>query len=472
MEKKPLSKVIKTLYGLADFGFGMRVGFNAYFYIFFLSNIARFPAHLVVIITSISTAVNAVLSPVYGGIITSVKPMKWGRNRSWMLLLTPVVIVATMFQWTRISSNDLVCVAVIIITFVIGAISSNIVWVANLNLIPTLANNPAEQGMLSSHRMMYSSASSMAIGYIGTPLIAFFTARLGSQFIGYPATMLAMCVIYSATHLVVFMITKGYEPTGTEEAVTTDKQKEKVGVGTLIKSVTQNSHLIFLLCGDFFQWMSNFMYMAVIAFYFTYVAKNMSLMAHYLFISSVGSFVGASLAGPLSKKFSNRNLALVGFTIAGGFMILGKITGLSIVWFFVCGIVSRLAVGAVSSWVVPMYSEAGIYSEWKTGRNASAFIMGTMNLSLQAANVTRNVAIPLILAAVGFVAGLPAEQATPATQQGILTLMMLIPGIMYLITVVFLGLGYRLNSEKLAQYQKEIAERKAVAEAQAAATKS
>jgi GPH family glycoside/pentoside/hexuronide:cation symporter len=470
MEKKPLSKAIKTLYGLADFGFGMRANFSTYFYIFFLSNIAQFPAHLVVIITSVSTAVNAALSPVYGGIITSVKPMKWGRNRSWMLILPPVVIVTTMFQWTRISSNDLLSVAVIVIAFVIGAISSNIAWVANLNLIPTLANNPAERGMLSSHRMMYSSASMMAIGYIGTPLIAFYAARLGSQFIGYPATMLTMSVIYIATYLVIFAITKGYEPTGAEEAAvaTGDKQKgEKVGVGVLIKSVTQNPHLIFLLCGDFFRYMSNFMYMAVIAFYFTYVAKNMTLMAHYLFVSSVGSFIGASLAGPLNKKFSNRNLVLVGLTIAGGSMILGKITGLSVVWIFVCGIVSRVVVGAVGSWVVPMYSEAGIYSEWKTGRNASAFIMGIMNLSLQAANLTRNIAIPLTLAAVGFVAGLPAEQATPAIQQGILTLMMLIPGITYLITVIFLGLGYRLNNEKLAQYQKEIADRKAAAEAAA-----
>jgi GPH family glycoside/pentoside/hexuronide:cation symporter len=468
MEKKPLSKAIKTLYGLADFGFGMRANFSTYFYIFFLSNIARFPAHLVVIITSISTAVNAALSPVYGGIISSVKPMKWGRNRSWMLMLPPVVIVTTMFQWTRISSNDLLCVAVIVTAFVIGAISSNIAWVANLNLIPTLANNPAERGMLSSHRMMYSSASMMAIGYIGTPLIALYTAKLRSQFVAYPATMLTMSIIYIATYLVVFAITKGYEPTGAEEAAgVTAKQAEKVGVGTLIKSVTQNPHLIFLLCGDFFRYMSNFMYMAVIAFYFTYVAKNMALMAHYLFVSSVGSFIGASLAGPLNKKFSNRNLALVSLTITGGCMILGKITGLSVVWIFICGVASRVLVGAIGSWVVPMYSEAGIYSEWKTGRNASAFIMGIMNLSLQAANLTRNVAIPLTLAAVGFVAGLPAEQATPAIQQGILTLMMLIPGITYLITAVFFGLGYRLNNEKLAQYQKEIAERKAATEAAA-----
>jgi GPH family glycoside/pentoside/hexuronide:cation symporter len=451
----------------------MRTNFSSYFYLFFLSNVVQFPTHLVVIITSISTAVNAALSPIYGGIITSVKPMKWGRNRSWMLLLPPIVIVTTMFQWTRISSNDIVSVAVIIIAFVIGAITSNIAWVANLNLIPTLANNPAERGLLSSHRMMYTSASMMAVGYIGTPLIAFFTAKLGSQFIGYPATMFTMSVIYIASYLVVFAITKGYEPTGAEEAAAAagpaNKQAEKVGVGVLIKSVTQNPHLIFLLCGDFFRYMSNFMYTAVIAFYFTYVAKNMALMAHYVFFSSIGSFIGASVAGPLSKKFSSRNMVIVSLIIAGASMILGKFTGLSVIWIFVCGIASRLVVGAMGSWVVPMYSEAGIYSEWKTGRNASAFIMGIMNLSLQASNVTRNIVIPLTLAATGFVAGLPAEQGTLALQQGILTLMMLIPGITYLITAVFFGFGYRLNNEKLAQYQKEIADRKAAAETAAAA---
>jgi GPH family glycoside/pentoside/hexuronide:cation symporter len=475
--KKPLSKGIKSLYGLADLGFGLRTQFSMYYYMFFLINIAKYPPAVVATITSITTAANAILSPTYGGIISGMKPMRWGRNRSWMLIMPPLTLIAVNLQWSRVSSNVFLSAGVIIAAFFIGTLGTQIAWVANLNLIPTLANNPAERGMLSSHRMMYTSAAAMIVGYIGPLFVVFFTSLLGSPNSAYPFTMLTMSVLYVITYLIIFAITKGYEPTGAEEAAmaaattsaATDKgaEKQKTGVGVMLESIYKNPHLIALLLGTFCRSLANFMYTAVIAFYFTYVAKNMAMMAHYVFISSLASFLGASIAGPLNKKFSNRTLSIIGLAIAGGTMVLGKYTGLNMWMVFICSIINRLASGSLGSWNVPMYSEAAIYSEWKTGRNATAFIMGLQNTPLQIANLTRNMIIPLFLAALGFVSGMSVDLATPQIQQGILTLLMLIPGISYLVNGLLILVGYRLNNENTAQYQKEINDRKAAAPAAA-----
>jgi GPH family glycoside/pentoside/hexuronide:cation symporter len=471
--KKPLSKAIKSLYGLADLGFGLRAQFSMYYYMFFLINIVKYPPAVVAVITSITTAANAILSPTYGGIISGIKPMKWGRNRSWMLIMPPLSLLAVNLQWSRVSSNDFISAAVVVSAFFIGTLGTQIAWVANLNLIPTLANNPAERGMLSSHRMMYTSVAAMVVGYIGPLFVVFFSKLLGSPDSAYPFTMLAMSVLYVISNLVVFAITKGYEPTGAEEtamaAASAAKTKgaEKASVGVMLESIYKNPHLIILLLGTFCRSMANFMYTAVIAFYFTYVAKNMAMMAHYVFISSLASLLGASIAGPLNKKFSNRALSIVGLAIAGGTMVLGKYTGTSMWMIFVCSIINRLASGSLGSWNVPMYAEAAIYSEWKTGRNATAFIMGLQNTPLQIANLTRNMIIPLFLAAIGFASGMAVELATPPIQQGILTLLMLIPGLSYLVNGLLILVGYRLNNENTAQYQKEIDDRKAVAAASA-----
>jgi GPH family glycoside/pentoside/hexuronide:cation symporter len=463
--KKPLSTALKTFYGVGDLGFGLMSSVETYFFVFFLTNIAKFPVAWVAAIGSATAIGDAILSPVYGGIIAATKPKKWGRNRTWILTMPPLVVITYVFQYSKIGP-DLMAAVIIVLGFVISHILWNLGWVANLNLIPTLANNPAERGLLSSHRSMFTSIAQMGFSYIGAPLIAFYGALTGSEALGYPLTAGTLACVMWLTYFIIFKLTTGYEETGAEAAAAPAAAQQKVAFSDLIKSVTQNIHLIFLLISDFFRYMSTFVYGAAVAFYFSYVANNMALMSLYLLLSSFGQFVGATLAGFLSKKASHRTLALLGLFGCGASMILGKLTGLNVIAVFVCGLLSRVFVGALGSWMVAMYAEASIYSEWKIGRNATSFIMGIMTVSLKTAIISRGLVIPIVLGAVGFVAGLDPNLATPEIKQGVLTVFMLFPGIVMIIAFVLL-LGFRLNNAKLAELQKEIDERKKAAAASA-----
>jgi GPH family glycoside/pentoside/hexuronide:cation symporter len=460
--KRPLSAALKTFYGVGDMGFGLMTAMETYFFVFFLTNIAKFPVAWVAAIGSATAIGDAILSPVYGGIIAAAKPRKWGRNRTWILTMPPLVAITYVFQYSKIGP-DLVAAVIIVMGFVISHIFWNLGWVANINLIPTLANNPAERGMLSSHRSMYTSIAQMGFSYIGAPLIAFYGARTGSEALGYPLTAGTLACVMWLCYFIIFKLTAGYEETGAEAAAAPAAAKEKVAFGDMIKSVTHNSHLVWLLIGDFFRYMSTFVYGSAVAFYFSYVANNMALMPLYLLFSSFGQFVGATLAGILSKKASHRTLSVAGLLGCGSVLLFGRFTGLNLVALFVFGILSRVCVGALGSWVVAMYAEASIYSEWKTGRNATPFIMGIMNLSLKTAVISRGLVIPLVLGAVGFVSGLDPNLATPGIKQGVLTVFMLFPGVVMLIACAFLAFGFRLNNAALEKLQREIDERKKTA---------
>jgi GPH family glycoside/pentoside/hexuronide:cation symporter len=462
--KKPLSKALKTFYGIGDMGFGLMTAMETYFFVFFLTNIAKFPVAWVAGIGSATAIGDAILSPVYGGIIAATKPKKWGRNRTWILTMPPLVVITYVFQYSKIGP-ELVSAVIIVLGFVISHIFWNLGWVANINLIPTLANNPGERGMLSSHRSMYTSVAQMCFSYIGAPLIAFYGARTGSAVLGYPLTAGTLACVMWLCYFFIFKLTTGYEETGAEVAAApAAAQQQKMAFGDLIKSITQNPHLICLLIGDFFRYMSTFVYGAAVAFYFSYVANNMALMPLYLLFSAFGQFIGATLAGILSKRASHRNLSVIGLLGCGLILLLGKFTGLNLIAIFVFGILSRVFVGALGSWVVAMYAEASIYSEWKTGRNATPFIMGIMNLSLKTAVISRGLVIPIVLGAVGFVSGLDPNRSTPEIKQGVLTVFMLFPGVVMLIAFVLL-LGFRLNNAKLEELQKEIDQRKKTAAA-------
>mgnify|MGYP000072614954 CR=1 FL=1 len=77
-KKTGLSKSLKMFYGVGDFGFTLMSNIESYHFNFFLTNLAQFPLAMVTLITTIASTVDAVLSWMYGAILNSVKPMKWG----------------------------------------------------------------------------------------------------------------------------------------------------------------------------------------------------------------------------------------------------------------------------------------------------------------------------------------------------------------------------------------------------------
>jgi GPH family glycoside/pentoside/hexuronide:cation symporter len=106
-----------------------------------------------------------------------------------------------------------------------------------------------------------------------------------------------------------------------------------------------------------------------------------------------------------------------------------------------------------------MYGDCVVYSEWKTGKNSAGWISGLQVLPLKVGFFARGVVIPAILGAAGFVAGMTADQSTPALQEGIVNGWFVLPAILCVISMLILLFGYRINNDVLAKCQAEIAER-------------
>lgn len=456
--KKPLSKALKTFYGVGDLGFSMMTSVELYLFVFFMTNVAKFPLPLVALIGSITSIVDAVLSPFYGAIISGVKPMKWGRNRSWMLIAPPFVVVLYMFQYTKIGSDTMAAVF-ICLGFILSHILWNIAWVANVSLIPALASTPEERGLLASRRGTYTSLAGVFFSYIGSPLAIGIGVATGNAVLGYTAVAGIMALCMMIGYWIIFRLTDGYEGGAVEQA-SAGKPQEKVPASVMLKSLGQNPHLIMLLIADFFRYMANFIMTAAAAYYFTYVAQNMALLPLYLLLSSITAVIGAFLAAPLSKAFSNRTTSIICLFATAGALIIGKFVGMNLIMFFVAVLIARAVLGVLAATMVALYSDSAVYSEWKTGMNAAPFIMGLMTLSLKVAVISRGTVIPIVLAAVGFTAGADPATASDALKGGVIDVFLFIPGICMLVSAVLLPLGYKLTREKLVQYQKEIDDRK------------
>ena len=115
---------------------------------------------------------------------------------------------------------------------------------------------------------------------------------------------------------------------------------------------------------------------------------------------------------------------------------------------------------SVSSTNVALYADVAVYSEWKTGKNATPFVMGMMNLALKTALISRGTIIPFALGIGGFVAGVDPALATAELKDAVVTVLMLIPGIMAIVSGLIMLFAFKLTREKVVEYQAEIDARK------------
>ena len=457
--KKPLSKALKLFYGVGDCGFTLMSNVESYFFNFFLTNLASFDLGIVTAITTISSTVDACLSWIYGAILNSIKPKKWGRYRSWLVLLPWIVPFLYAFQFIKIGNG---IVSAVIVT--VAAIASHVVWnfpyVANVSMISVAGATPDDRAQLSSTRAAWANFSKIIFSYVGVPLASVFAGIVGetNQY-GAVAFVLAwvMVVLYFAH----FKMFDGYEEVSTEDVQETKKDMTKTSGMDLVRALLQNPPLIALMIADLSKWAFNFIVSGIAMYYFTYVAKDAGLLTTYILISNIFCVVGSYLAKSVAKKFSTRTGTIGTFILMAAVMIAANFlyTNVWLVVFLMS--LAQLGYGIAYACTPALYSDTIIYSEWKTGKNATGWISGLQNVPLKVGVMLRGISISACLAIAHFTPGMDASQATVELQKGICLGFMIIPACALLLSAVILLFGFKITREKVEQYRAEIDARRA-----------
>ena len=106
-----------------------------------------------------------------------------------------------------------------------------------------------------------------------------------------------------------------------------------------------------------------------------------------------------------------------------------------------------------------LYADTIVYSEWKTGKNATGWISGLQNVPLKVGVMFRGIIISACLAVANFDPSIEAAAATVELQKGICLAFMVIPACALIVAALLLAFGFRITKEKVEQYQAEIAAR-------------
>ena len=282
-ESKPLSKALRWFYGVGDFGFTLMSSVETYYFVFFLTNLAMFDPAVAALVAAIGSGVDAVLGWMYGGFINSLKPFKWGRYRSWLLVLPWLVPFLYAFEFVRISDNDLLSAVLIIFFNVTSHAAWDFPYVANLSMIAIAGKTPEERQHMASTRSMYSNASKIVFSYIVPPIALFGAATLGEAN-QYAVAAFATGAIFAVLYYIHFRMFKGYDKEFTAEELKNYKankqaDESRTTFGDLMRALFTNPPLIALMLSDIAKWIFNFTCAGIAVYYFTYVVFDPAMLA-------------------------------------------------------------------------------------------------------------------------------------------------------------------------------------------------
>ncbi len=463
-----LTKTIRYFYGIGDFAFALMTNVSVYYSTYFLTDVAKVGLASATFITGVSALVDSFTAWIYGAIMNSVKPLKWGRYRSWLIIMAPIIPFLFFFQYVVVTGSPAFVTAYYFILMLMGRFSQNFGYVANVTMINIVAKTPDEKVVMASNRSTYNNASKFAWSYIGVPFLAFLTAKFTPKYSYAILSCLLSCLMI-ITYYGHFKMFEGYEDTGAEEMANQVKAKRaKTSPMDLVKGLILNPPLLILLVADFGKWCFNFVVAGTVVYYFKYVANNMPAQAWYTLIIAFCSVIGAYFSRQIGKALGGKMTLVIGFLFMAACLFVARLVHTQMWPVIILISAAQLGYGVTYSVSSAMYADTAVYNEWKTGKNASGWIMGLTNIPLKAGSTIRTFIIAAALASGGFNAKLTPAQAPLAMKEAISTALMVIPGLILVAAALILLFGYKLTKPKLEEMQKEIDERKAAEEAASA----
>lgn len=386
------------------------------------------------------------------GIIADRTNTRWGKYRPYLIWFGIPIAIAfvLMFSTPAIEGNLKLLYAYG--THFMVLIFYTIIMIPYNSLIGVVSSNPKERTSLSSFKLVFAYGATMLVQFMGVNMVDKLGG--GNDALGYKYTMMIIAALSVVALFVVFITTRErVKPISSERTKIrqdfADLGKNKpwwilVGVSlmTLIYIVVRSG---------------------AIMYYFEYFVGSKKLAAAFMVSGTIAVAIGVLPTTYLSQKFGKIRL----FILANFVIILSSIgfffvSPENIVLIFALQIIFSLASGPGIPLIFSMLADAADYSEWKTGRRATALVYSTSTFA-QKMGVAFGGAIAMwVLAGFGY------EAKTVQSAESLLGIRLVlswIPAGIALIGTVLLFF-YDLDHKKLETIEADLEQRRLDAQAE------
>jgi sugar (glycoside-pentoside-hexuronide) transporter len=388
---------------------------------------------------------DAIFDPIMG-VIADRTNTRWGKFRPWVLwTAVPFGIMGFLtFMTPDLSPAGKLLYAYgtyIVLMMVYSA--NNLPYSA---LSGVITGDLAERTSLSSYRFVGAMTAQLLIQGLALPMVNYFGQ--GNSAKGYQWTM----GIFSALAVVFFFITFA----ATKERIQ-PAPDQKATIRRHFADLLHNGPWVAMFALTLILFITVSMRNSVILYYFKYYVGNEDLFSLYNVLGTIATIIGIFFSKSLAMRYGKRNVfvgGLVGTVIFTGIVVF--LPPDAIVAIFASDILRQFVYGFTIPLLWAMMADVVDYSEWKTGRRATAIGFSAIVFALKAGLGFGGAIAGYVLAFYGYV---PNVAQTTRALDGIRYTMTIFPAFTFALCIVCL-LFYRIDKRTEIRMTDELAERR------------
>ncbi|WP_394200528.1 MFS transporter [Shewanella waksmanii] len=438
---QPLSLKEKAGYALGDMAsnFYWRV-FDLFLFIFYTDVFGLAPAAVgtMMLVTRI---IDAVSDPFMGALADRTQT-RWGKFRPYLLWGILPITAAGVLTFTVPDVSEPGKLIWAYATYIFMMLAYTFINVPYGALMGVITGNSQQRTTLTSFRFIGAFSGGTLVAYLTPELVDLFGGR--DEALGWQLTMMFYGVLASCLFAISFFTTK-------ERISPPAKQSSPVKQDLI--DLSQNKPWLVLFSLALIIMLTISLRGSSGTFYFKYYVERSDLIGAFSMVYMLSLAVGAAITPLLTRYIDKKRLLMWLMIIVTVLSTLFYwVPADQIAWMFALQIGIGLCLGPKSPLVFSMYADSADYSQWRTGRRATAMIFSAASFSQKLGGALAGGMIGWMLATMGYVAN--TEQSADS-QQGIVWLMTLLPALFALISVFIIRL-YPLNNSKMDSIQQDL----------------
>ena len=431
----------KVGYGIGDFGFNLYWANISAFLLIFYTDVMGLAAAAVGTMMLVTKLVDAVTDPLMGAIADRTRS-RWGRFRPWMLYGAVPLALAGVLTWTvpDLEGNGRLLWAYA--TFTLMMLAYTVLAMPYSALSGVITGDSQQRTTLISFRFIAAFAGTTVVNWLTLDLVRWLGR--GDEQLGWQLTLGAYGVVAVACFLAVFLSTRERIEPPPQQSSTMRQD---------VSDLLHNRPWLVLFALALIIMVTIVMRSGSLVYYLKYHVDRPGLTGLFLGMYSIALAVGAASTPLMTRFFDKRRLLMWLMAAVGVLSCAMFFVPADAVWTMLalnCAI--GLLLGPKSPLAFSMYADCADYTEWKTGRRATAMTFAAATFSQKLGGALASAVIAWMLAAMGYVAN---QAQSDASRMGIVLLLTVIPGVVALAAAWVMRL-YPLGDRELARIQDEL----------------
>lgn len=435
----------KAGYGIGDFGFNLYWANISAFLLIFYTDVMGLAAAAVGTMMLVTRLVDAVTDPLMGAIADRTRS-RWGRFRPYLLFGAVPMALTGVLTWTVPDLDPDGRLLWAYATFTLMMLAYTVLAMPYSALGGVVTGDSQQRTTLISFRFIAAFAGTTVVNWLTLDLVQWLGR--GDEALGWQLTLGLYGVIAAATFATVFLTTR-------ERVAPPPMQRSAVRQDIL--DLLRNRPWLVLFVLALVIMVTIVMRSGSLVYFLKYHVGRPELTGTFLGMYSVALAVGAALTPVMTRHVDKRRLMMWLMAGVGVLSCAMYFVPSDQVWaLFAINTLIGLLLGPKSPLAFSMYADCADYTEWNTGRRATAMTFAAATFSQKLGGALAAAAIAWMLAAMGYVAN---EAQSDASRHGIALLLTVIPGAVALLAAWVMRF-YPLDDAALRNVQRDLQARR------------